>query len=175
MKFCFFTTLLVSAVSLFSPAQEMSMTPNFPRNRSNSLKRKFDRLFPSIASSATPRKGTRFAEASFSTQGKRVSQGGDSGPAVVPHNINESLLYVAITYQDDSLEMPPKYKLPDDVISDFKRWIELGAPDPRKKCRQAYQVLDLYQHDRCRKRPRRALGLSKTCHAPFGSFRCQRV
>ena len=61
-----------------------------------------------------------------------VLQGGDSGPAVVPGKINESLLYTAITYEDDSLEMPPKYQLPETVIADFKRWIELGAPDPRK-------------------------------------------
>lgn len=59
-------------------------------------------------------------------------QGGDSGPAVVPHNLDESLLYVAMTYEDDSLEMPPKYKLPDSVIADFRKWIEMGAPDPRK-------------------------------------------
>ena len=52
---------------------------------------------------------------------------------MIPHNVNESLLYVAVSYSDDTLEMPPKYKLPDAVIADFKRWIELGAPDPRIK------------------------------------------
>lgn len=59
--------------------------------------------------------------------------GGDSGPAVVPHDLNESLLYVAISYEDSSMEMPPKYKLDDDVIADFKTWIEMGAPDPRER------------------------------------------
>lgn len=58
--------------------------------------------------------------------------GGDSGPAVVPFDLNESLLYTAITYEDSSLEMPPKYKLDADVIADFKTWIEMGAPDPRE-------------------------------------------
>ncbi|NNE90713.1 MAG: DUF1553 domain-containing protein [Verrucomicrobiales bacterium] len=58
-------------------------------------------------------------------------RGGDTGPAVVPGNLNESLLYEAITYEDSSLEMPPKYKLPAHVIADFKTWIEMGAPDPR--------------------------------------------
>ena len=28
--------------------------------------------------------------------------------------------------------MPPKEKLPDSVIADFAKWIEMGAPDPRK-------------------------------------------
>ena len=27
--------------------------------------------------------------------------------------------------------MPPKRKLPADVIADFRKWIEMGAPDPR--------------------------------------------
>ncbi|MEM1443975.1 MAG: PSD1 and planctomycete cytochrome C domain-containing protein, partial [Verrucomicrobiota bacterium] len=59
--------------------------------------------------------------------------GGDSGPAVVPFDLNESLLYVAMTYEDSSLEMPPKYKLDEEVLADFKKWIEMGAPDPRKR------------------------------------------
>lgn len=59
--------------------------------------------------------------------------GGDTGPAVVPFDLKESLLYVAITYDDSSLEMPPKYKLDDEVIADFRKWIEMGAPDPRER------------------------------------------
>ncbi|MEM7699289.1 MAG: PSD1 and planctomycete cytochrome C domain-containing protein [Verrucomicrobiota bacterium] len=59
--------------------------------------------------------------------------GGDSGPAIVPGDLNESLLYVAMTYEDSSLEMPPKYRLDSDVIADFKTWIEMGAPDPRER------------------------------------------
>ncbi len=59
--------------------------------------------------------------------------GGDSGPAIVPFDLNESLLYVAITYDDSSLEMPPKYKLDNETIADFRTWIEMGAPDPRER------------------------------------------
>ncbi|MBM3967038.1 MAG: DUF1549 domain-containing protein, partial [Planctomycetes bacterium] len=55
--------------------------------------------------------------------------GGESGPAIVPGNLKESLLWNAINYQD--YRMPPKGKLPDTVIADFKAWIEMGAPDPR--------------------------------------------
>jgi hypothetical protein len=55
--------------------------------------------------------------------------GGGSGPAVVPGNIEESWLYNAITHQD--YVMPPKRKLPQQVIDDFRKWIEMGAPDPR--------------------------------------------
>jgi hypothetical protein len=55
--------------------------------------------------------------------------GGSSGPAVVPGKLDESLLYAAITH--DGLEMPPKRMLPQNVINDFRQWIEKGAFDPR--------------------------------------------
>ncbi len=58
--------------------------------------------------------------------------GGDSGAAVVPGKLDDSLLITAISYEDSSLEMPPKYKLDDQVIADFRKWIEMGAPDPRE-------------------------------------------
>jgi hypothetical protein len=56
-------------------------------------------------------------------------KGGDSGPAVVPMRARDSLLIEAIRYEER--EMPPKQKLADDVIDDFVRWVEMGAPDPR--------------------------------------------
>ncbi len=55
--------------------------------------------------------------------------GGDSGPAVVPGNLKQSLLISALRHED--WQMPPKGKLPDAVIADFVKWVELGAPDPR--------------------------------------------
>ena len=56
-------------------------------------------------------------------------QGGDSGPAVAPKDLDESVLWGAITY--DTFQMPPEKKMPAEVIADFKTWIEMGAPDPR--------------------------------------------
>ena len=58
-----------------------------------------------------------------------IRRGGDSGPAVVPKNLSESLIVDALKH--DSFKMPPKGKLPDKVISAFESWIEMGAPDPR--------------------------------------------
>lgn len=55
--------------------------------------------------------------------------GGSSGPAVVPGDLEASLLFNAINHED--FVMPPKRKLPADVIEDFRKWIEMGAPDPR--------------------------------------------
>jgi hypothetical protein len=58
-----------------------------------------------------------------------LRRGGDSGAVIVPGKANESLLIQALKYE--SLEMPPKEKLPDRVIADFEKWIQMGAPDPR--------------------------------------------
>jgi cytochrome c553 len=60
-----------------------------------------------------------------------ILKGGDSGPAIVPGEPDESLLVQAIRHED-GLAMPPKKpKLPDPTIADFERWVKLGAPDPR--------------------------------------------
>ncbi|QEG43772.1 PSD1 and planctomycete cytochrome C domain-containing protein [Roseimaritima ulvae] len=56
-------------------------------------------------------------------------EGGDSGPAVVPGDPQDSLLIDALKHE--SFEMPPDERLPDAVIADFQRWVEGGAPDPR--------------------------------------------
>jgi hypothetical protein len=57
--------------------------------------------------------------------------GGDSGPAIVPGDLEKSELWSAINYEVS--EMPPKEPMPDSVIADFKKWILMGAPDPRIK------------------------------------------
>ena len=60
-----------------------------------------------------------------------IRKGGESGHAVVPNNLKESLLIEAIRYGDEDLAMPPKEKLPASVVADFEKWIMMGAPDPR--------------------------------------------
>jgi hypothetical protein len=58
-------------------------------------------------------------------------KGGDSGPSILPGNPDESLLVEAIEYTDPDLEMPPKGRLSHDAIETLKRWVQMGAPDPR--------------------------------------------
>ncbi|EMI17335.1 membrane or secreted protein containing DUF1549 [Rhodopirellula maiorica SM1] len=58
-----------------------------------------------------------------------MTNGGDSGPAIVQGNPKDSLLISAIRYE--SSEMPPQGKLPSQVIADFEQWITAGAVDPR--------------------------------------------
>ena len=58
-----------------------------------------------------------------------IRKGGESGPAVVPKDAASSLLIEAIKHESN--EMPPEEKLSDTIITDFVRWVEFGAPDPR--------------------------------------------
>src|SRR5690349_9593095 len=56
--------------------------------------------------------------------------GGDSGPALVPGNLAESLLVTAVEYDEDYPRMPPKGKLPDAEIAVLVEWVKQGAPWP---------------------------------------------
>jgi hypothetical protein len=58
--------------------------------------------------------------------------GGDRGPAVVPGNVDASLLLKAVSYTDADMEMPPSGKLSDDKIELLRQWIAGGAVDPRE-------------------------------------------
>ncbi len=59
-------------------------------------------------------------------------RGGDSGPAIEPGKLSESKLWLAASYADRDLKMPPKRKLKESEIADLRQWIEDGAPDPRE-------------------------------------------
>jgi hypothetical protein len=70
-----------------------------------------------------------------------VRKGGDKGPAIVPGKSEDSLLIAAIKH--DGLQMPPKTKLPDQVVRDFEQWVKMGAPDPRDAGASAYKRMTL--------------------------------
>jgi Protein of unknown function (DUF1553)/Protein of unknown function (DUF1549)/Planctomycete cytochrome C len=60
-----------------------------------------------------------------------LRRGGLNGPAVLPGDIEHSLLVEAVRYENDELQMPPDEKLSDEEIADLERWVNMGAPDPR--------------------------------------------
>ncbi len=63
-----------------------------------------------------------------------IRRGGDNGPAVAPGDLKESLLIEAVRYTNKDFAMPPEKKggkLPDAVIADFEKWVQMGAPDSR--------------------------------------------
>ena len=59
------------------------------------------------------------------------AKGGDSGPALVPGDVEASLLIKAVRYKDKEFQMPPKRRLSPEQVADFEQWVKLGAPDPR--------------------------------------------
>lgn len=68
-------------------------------------------------------------------------KGGENGPAIVPNDLEQSLVIKALRYTDNSLQMPPEGKLSDKIISDFEYWVKIGAPDPRTEKVKAVDVL----------------------------------
>ncbi|HWY88713.1 MAG TPA: DUF1549 domain-containing protein, partial [Gemmataceae bacterium] len=56
-------------------------------------------------------------------------QGGDDGPVLVPNHPEKSPLVKAIRHEGD-IKMPPKGKLPAQVIEDLTTWVKLGAVWP---------------------------------------------
>jgi cytochrome c553 len=62
-----------------------------------------------------------------------MKKGGESGPVVSPGKPEASRLVEAISYHDDSLQMPPKRKMGDPEIETLTRWVKSGAlwPEPK--------------------------------------------
>jgi cytochrome c553 len=72
-----------------------------------------------------------------------IRQGGESGPAVVPGDVNASSLIKALKHE--GLEMPPGEKLSADVVADFVTWVQRGAADPRDGEAVASAAIDIEQ------------------------------
>lgn len=58
-------------------------------------------------------------------------RGGVTGAAVVPGDLDHSLLIEAVRYKNEAMQMPPDAKLSEAEIADLEQWIKMGAPDPR--------------------------------------------
>jgi len=56
--------------------------------------------------------------------------GGNTGKAVVPGDLQGSLLITAVRYQDEDLQMPPKDELEDKDVRLLEQWVRRGAPGP---------------------------------------------
>src|SRR5262245_37175575 len=61
-----------------------------------------------------------------------IRKGGDTGPVLELSNPDKSLIIQAIRHSDEDLQMPPKHRLSQEVISNFEQWVRMGAPDPRE-------------------------------------------
>lgn len=64
-------------------------------------------------------------------------RGGDNGNVLAGDTFKDSLLWEAINWRD--LEMPPKDKMPAEVIRKFETWLKMGAPDPRGRAKMVVE------------------------------------
>ncbi len=62
-----------------------------------------------------------------------ILRGGDSGPAAVPGQPEQSLLIKAVRHVNKDLKMPPEQRLSERQIADLERWVRLGLPFPETK------------------------------------------
>jgi hypothetical protein len=60
-------------------------------------------------------------------------KGGNSGPAIVPHDPDNSLLIQAVRRTHERIKMPPPGKLPDEEIADLTTWVKMGALWPESR------------------------------------------
>ena len=60
-----------------------------------------------------------------------IISGGDSGPAIVVGDPEQSLLIAAINY-GDIYQMPPDSRMTSAEIAVMTRWVEMGAPWPQE-------------------------------------------
>ena len=75
-----------------------------------------------------------------------ILAGGDSGPAIVPGNPDESYIIEAVNH--GSWEMPPDGKLGEKEIAALTKWVEMGAPWPGGDPSIAARVEKITDEDR---------------------------
>ena len=57
-------------------------------------------------------------------------KGGDTGSVLAPGQVENSRLWEVLQHDPLDTQMPPDGKLADNVLANFKLWIEMGAPWP---------------------------------------------
>lgn len=116
--------LLLSSLPAFAAEITPEQTAFFEKNIRPVLS---DACYKCHSAQAQKRKGGLTLDTREATL-----RGGESGkPGVLPGKPAASSIYEAMTWANEDMQMPPKQKLPDEVLANFKKWIEMGAPDPR--------------------------------------------
>lgn len=59
-------------------------------------------------------------------------KGGDTQKAIVPGDLDASLLIKAVRYTDENLQMPPDNPLTKEQVQLLERWVRTGAPGPKQ-------------------------------------------
>ena len=91
-----------------------------------------EKILPLLENNCYECHGNNQSKGDFQLKSRRdVLLGGASGePAIVPGNIEESLLIEAVRHTNPDLQMPPERKLEEEEIKDLEKWVAQGAPWP---------------------------------------------
>lgn len=80
--------------------------------------------------------------------GAAMRAGGTRGAAIVAGDLDGSLLYRALLYDDPDLQMPPSSKLPDEQIELIKAWVLAGAVTPHTEADESVGAMADAQENR---------------------------
>ncbi len=112
------------------PVQTHGQEPEFEASQIEFFEKKIRPLLAEHCLECHGKSGEEVRGGLRLTSRAEMLQGGDSGPALVVGSSDRSLLISAVEY--DEFEMPPKGKLSQREIDLLRRWVAMGAPDPRK-------------------------------------------
>ena len=59
-----------------------------------------------------------------------IMEGGEGGAVITPGEVDSSKLLIAVRYEDEFLQMPPRNPLSEAEIKKLEEWVEMGAPGP---------------------------------------------
>lgn len=121
----FLSSIVVSLVAGLAPAQSAASTAADETHFESKVRPLLVQHCYECHSSATSRPKGRLRVDSRAA----LLEGGLSGPALVPGDVEASLLVEAVRY-GDALQMPPKGKLTDAEIALFEEWVRRGAVFP---------------------------------------------
>ena len=107
-----------------------------------------EKILPLLENNCYECHGNNQSKGDFQLKSRRdVLLGGASGePAIVPGNIEESLLIEAVRHTNPDLQMPPERKLEEDEIKDLEKWVAQGAPWPDTSDLAPAQTTKTLQH-----------------------------
>lgn len=107
-----------------------------------------EKILPLLENNCYECHGNNQSKGDFQLKSRRdVLLGGASDePAIVPGNIEESLLIEAVRHTNPDLQMPPERKLEEDEIKDLEKWVAQGAPWPDTSDLAPAQTAKTLQH-----------------------------
>lgn len=122
------TGIFLSGSALKAQQHNVLDTSQAPAFDSASLEFFEDKIRPLLIARCHRCHGPKKQEANLRLDSRpSILKGGDSGPAIVPHEADRSLLIDAIRY-GDTFQMPPKQQLPIEEIALLEEWVSRGAP-----------------------------------------------